>query len=138
MIDEKENIKDILIEEEQIEYARSLRILKTGWTTELRVAYFNWFLKAANYRGGRSFSKFIEFIRRDAIASLSAAEKMELKDLLAKKPVVKSPFEIMAAAMIGRKYVKQWELEELTVSLFVRSGLLIHLGRLSREMAGII
>ncbi len=131
-------LQEAATQEEQIEYARSLRMLKTGWTTELRVAYFNWFLKAANYRGGRSFSKFIEFIRRDAIASLSAAEKMELKDLLAKKPVVKSPFEIMAAAMIGRKYVKQWELEELTVSLFVRSGLLIHLGRLSREMAGII
>ncbi|SVC94145.1 uncharacterized protein METZ01_LOCUS346999, partial [marine metagenome] len=60
-------------QEEQIEYARSLRMLKAGWTTELRTTYLNWFLKAANYRGGRSFSKFIEFIRRDAVASLSAA-----------------------------------------------------------------
>ena len=101
-------------QEEQIEYARSLRMLKSGWTGELRTAYFNWFLKAANYRGGASFSKFIEFIRNDAVASLSAAQKTELKDLLAKKPVIKSPFEIMAAAMIGRKYVKQWKLEELS------------------------
>ena len=101
-------------QEEQIEYARSLRMLKSGWTGELRAAYFNWFLKAANYRGGASFSKFIEFIRNDAVASLSAAQKTELKDLLAKKPVIKSPFEIMAAAMIGRKYVKQWKLEELS------------------------
>ena len=101
-------------QEEQIEYARSLRMLKSGWTRELRAAYFNWFLKAANYRGGASFSKFIEFIRNDAVASLSAAQKTELKDLLAKKPVIKSPFEIMAAAMIGRKYVKQWKLEELS------------------------
>ena len=101
-------------QEEQIEYARSLRMLKSGWTGELRTAYFNWFLKAANYRGGASFSKFIEFIRNDAVASLSAAQKTELKDLLAKKPVTKSPFEIMAAAMIGRKYVKQWKLEELS------------------------
>ena len=101
-------------QEEQIEYARSLRMLKSGWTGELRTAYFNWFLKAANYRGGASFSKFIEFIRNDAVASLSAAQKTELKDLLAKKPVIKSPFEIMAAAMIGRKYVKEWKLEELS------------------------
>ena len=101
-------------QEEQIEYARSLRMLKSGWTGELRAAYFNWFLKAANYRGGASFSKFIEFIRNDAVASLSAAQKTELKDLLAKKPVIKSPFEIMAAAMIGRKYVKEWKLEELS------------------------
>ena len=101
-------------QEEQIEYARSLRMLKAGWTTELRTAYFNWFLKAASYRGGRSFSIFIGFIRRDAVASLSDQEKVALKDLLSKKPVVKSPFEIMAEAMIGRKYVKQWKLEELS------------------------
>jgi len=107
-------LQEAATQEEQIEYARSLRMLKAGWTTELRTTYLNWFLKAANYRGGRSFSKFIEFIRRDAVASLSAAEKADLKDLLAKKPVVKSPFEMMAAAMIGRKYVKQWELEELS------------------------
>jgi putative heme-binding domain-containing protein len=107
-------IQESPTQEEQIEYARSLRMLKSGWTTELRTAYFNWFLKAANYRGGASFSKFIEFIRNDAVASLSAAQKTELKDLLAKKPVIKSPFEIMAAAMIGRKYVKEWKLEELS------------------------
>jgi len=107
-------IQESPTQEEQIEYARSLRMLKSGWTGELRAAYFNWFLKAANYRGGASFSKFIEFIRNDAVASLSAAQKTELKDLLAKKPVIKSPFEIMAAAMIGRKYVKQWKLEELS------------------------
>ena len=107
-------IQESPTQEEQIEYARSLRMLKNGWTRELRAAYFNWFLKAANYRGGASFSKFIEFIRNDAVASLSAAQKTELKDLLAKKPVIKSPFEIMAAAMIGRKYVKEWKLEELS------------------------
>jgi putative heme-binding domain-containing protein len=101
-------------QEEQIEYARSLRFLKAGWNRELREAYFNWFLKASNYRGGASFSKFIEFIRRDAVASLSNEEKTRLKDLLAKKPVSKTPFEIMAEAMIGRKYVKQWNLDELS------------------------
>ena len=101
-------------QEEQIEYARSLRMLKTGWNKNLRSAYFNWFLKAANYRGGASFSKFIEFIRRDAVASLSTTERDQLKDLLAKKPEVKTPFEMMAKAMIGRKYVKQWTLDELS------------------------
>jgi putative heme-binding domain-containing protein len=89
-------------------------MLKAGWNKKLRTAYFNWFLKAANYRGGASFSKFIEFIRNDAVASLSKAEKTGLKALLAKKPENKTPFEIMAEAMIGRKYVKQWTLDELS------------------------
>ena len=97
-----------------MEYARSLRNLKTGWTNELRTQYFNWFLKAANYRGGASFTKFIEFIRNDAVASLTKAEKKELAPLLAKKAEVKSPAEVMAEAMAGRTFVKNWELEELS------------------------
>jgi len=107
-------LQEAATQEEQIEYARSLRMLKAGWNRDLRNVYFNWFLKASNYRGGASFSKFIEFIRRDAVASLSNEEKTMLKDLLAKKPVSKTPFEIMAEAMIGRKYVKQWTLDELS------------------------
>ena len=106
-------IQESPTQEEQIEYARSLRMLKSGWTRELRTAYFNWFLKASNYRGGASFSKFIEFIRRDAETSLDAKSREQLKGLLAKKPKQKSPFEIMAQAMIGRNFVKEWKLEEL-------------------------
>ena len=103
-------------QEEQMEYARSLRNLKSGWTRELRTQYFNWFLKAANYRGGASFTKFIEFIRNDAVSSLSPAEKKDLAGLLAKKAVMKSPAEVMAEAMADRTFVKNWELEELSKS----------------------
>ena len=94
-------------QEEQMEYARSLRTLKTGWTDELRKQYFNWFLKAANYRGGASFSKFIEFIRTDAVASLSPEKKEDFAGLLAKKAVQKSPAETMAEAMAGRDFRKK-------------------------------
>ena len=34
-------------QEEQIEYARALRMLQAGWTPELRQTYFEWFNKAA-------------------------------------------------------------------------------------------
>ena len=101
-------------QEEQMEYARSLRNLKTGWTHELRIQYFNWFLKASNYRGGASFTKFIEFIRNDAVASLNPAERKKLAVLLAKKAVVQSPADVMAEAMAGRTFVKNWKLEELS------------------------
>ena len=107
-------LQEAVTQEEQIEYARSLRMLKQGWTLKLRTAYFEWFLKATNYRGGASFSKFIHFIRRDAEASLDAKNRASLKELLAKKPEQKSPFEVMAQAMIGRKFVKEWDLEELS------------------------
>ena len=100
-------------QEEQMEYARSLRMLKTGWTTPLHTAYFEWFLKAANYRGGASFEKFIEFIRNDAVASLSAGEKTELADILAKKPEKKSALEAAAAVFAGRSTFTDWKLDDL-------------------------
>ena len=34
-----------------MEYAKSLRMLKSGWTLEQRKTYFSWFVKAAHYKG---------------------------------------------------------------------------------------
>ena len=100
-------------QEEQVQYARSIRMLKAGWNEELRTAYFEWFLKAANYRGGASFAKFIEFIRNDAVASLSQAEKKSLKEVLAKKPAEKSALENLGEIFAGRSETK-WTLDELS------------------------
>jgi len=100
-------------QEEQVQYARSIRLLKTGWTDELHSAYFDWFLKAANYRGGASFAKYIQFIRDDAVASLSEAQKGSLKEILAKKPVKKSALENLGSIFTGRSET-EWTLDELT------------------------
>ena len=100
-------------QEEQIEYARSLRMLKAGWTKETRQQYLEWFLKAANFRGGASFDKFIEFIRTDALATLTSEEKTTFADLLAKKPERKSAIENIGAVFAGRT-PKVWTLEELS------------------------
>ncbi len=102
-------------QEEQIEYARSLRMLKTGWTPALRTAYFEWFLKAASYRGGASFEKFIEFIRTDALATLTDEEKNSLAELLARKPEKKSALENLGAMFAGRTPT-HWTLEELSAA----------------------
>jgi putative heme-binding domain-containing protein len=106
-------IKAAPTQDEQMQYARSIRMLTTGWTAELQTAYFDWFLKAANYRGGASFAKFIEFIRNDAVASLSEADKKSLVDVLAKKPVKKTALENLGQVFEGRE-VHQWTLDELS------------------------
>ena len=106
-------IKNAPGQEEQLEYARSLRFLKAGWTTALRTEQFEWFLKAANYRGGASFEKFLEFIRTDAEASLNADEKTALQTVLAKKPEKKSPLAQMAEVFAGRTTVTDWKLDTL-------------------------
>jgi putative heme-binding domain-containing protein len=100
-------------QEEQMQYARSIRMLKAGWTPELRTAYFEWFLKAANYRGGASFAKFIQFIRDDAVASLTDKEKQSMADLLARKPKVKSALENLGEVFVGRTPT-EWSLDALS------------------------
>lgn len=102
-------------QEPQMEYARSLRFLKAGWTPELREQQLNWFLKAANYRGGASFEKFIEFIRNDSLGTFTDAEKSEHEELIAKKPERKSAIENVGAIFVGRT-PKMWTLEELSAA----------------------
>jgi putative heme-binding domain-containing protein len=100
-------------QEEQMEYARSLRMLKAGWTKELRTQQLQWFLKAANYKGGASFDKFIEFIRNDSLATFTDAEKADLAALIAKKPERKSAIENLGAMFVGRTPT-MWTLDELS------------------------
>jgi len=100
-------------QEQEMQFARSLRVLKAGWTPELRKQQLQWFLKAANYRGGASFAKFIEFIRNDSLATFSAKEKKDLAQLIKKKPVKKSAIENLGAFFAGRT-PRMWKLEELS------------------------
>jgi len=55
---------------QQIHYAMSLRNAQTGWTTELRERYFNWFATASRTQGGESLAGFLARIRADALEAL--------------------------------------------------------------------
>ncbi|MFO0901588.1 MAG: c-type cytochrome [Pirellulales bacterium] len=102
-------------QEEQIEYARSLRMLRAGWTPETRREYLEWFLKAANFRGGASFEKFVEFVRNDAVATLSDSERTMFAELLARKVERESPLAAMSRTFAGRT-PKEWTLDELATA----------------------
>jgi putative heme-binding domain-containing protein len=100
-------------QEPQIEYARSLRFLKTGWTPELRKQQLEFFLKAANYKGGASFAIFVDFIRNDSLSTFTPEETAQFAELIAKKPEVKSAIENVGAMFIGRTPT-MWTLDELS------------------------
>lgn len=95
-------------QEEQMEYAKSLRMLKAGWTPELREEYLKWFVKAANYKGGNSFGGFMDNIKKDAVATLTADEKAKYKALLEAKPDPK-----VTVSGPPRPIVKQYKMDEL-------------------------
>ncbi|MCZ2340822.1 MAG: hypothetical protein LC104_03380, partial [Bacteroidales bacterium] len=50
-------------QEEQLDYAKSLRMLQAGWTPETRKQYFEWFTRAGGYKGGNSFRGFLTMIK---------------------------------------------------------------------------
>jgi putative heme-binding domain-containing protein len=96
-------------QEEQIEYALSLRNLKSGWTMEQRKTYFTWFLKAANYKGGHSFAGFVQNIKAEAVAVLSEQDRTALKDILSASPKIENPW----ANAKPRPFVKKYTVDEL-------------------------
>ncbi len=95
-------------QEEQIEYAKALRVLKTGWTPDLRKRYFSWFVKAGGFKGGSSFTKFMANIKREAVASLPEADKVALRPMLEAKPETGPVFVAKP-----RPFVKKWTVDEL-------------------------
>lgn len=95
-------------QEEQIEYARALRVLKAGWTPELRKTYFEWFIKAGGYKGGSSFALFVQGIKTDAVATLTADEKTALQPILDAKPESKT-----GTVAPPRPVVKKWTMDEV-------------------------
>jgi putative heme-binding domain-containing protein len=104
-------------QEPELEVMRSVRMLKAGWTPELREKQLNWFVKAASYRGGSSFGKFVEFIRNDSLATFTSEElgRHEKLIALAKNPPVKSAYENVGAMFAGRM-PKNWTLDELSAA----------------------
>jgi putative heme-binding domain-containing protein len=102
-------IEEAPTQEEQMEYAKSLRMLKTGWTPEQRKEYFSWFLKAAHYKGGASFTGFLSNIKKGAVATLTAEEQAVLKPILDAKIDAAAPL----VKVKPRPFVKKYTVDEL-------------------------
>ncbi|GAA4435710.1 c-type cytochrome [Bremerella cremea] len=96
-------------QEQQIELAKSLRLLKAGWNDELQERYFRWFHKAANYRGGASFDLFVQDIKKEAVENLSPERKAALASILDHKPDSSMP----TVSGKPRTLVKKWTVEDL-------------------------
>lgn len=105
-------LKDAPTQEEQLEYVRALRVLRTGWTPELRQEYFTWFLKAGSYKGGNSFQNFLKLMKADTVATLTPQELAALKPIIDANPATaKLPEEA------PRPFVKAWTIAELAPKL---------------------
>ncbi len=59
----------------QIHYVYALRAIKDGWTREQRAQLMNWYSKAVAWRGGASFSGYINLLFDSSVALLDEGEK---------------------------------------------------------------
>lgn len=96
-------------QEEQMEYAKSLRVLETGWTAAQRMEYFLWFLKAAHYKGGASLQGFFRLMKDDALGTMTEAEKDRLRPIL--EAHTSAPSKTIATST--RPFVKKWNVADL-------------------------
>jgi putative heme-binding domain-containing protein len=106
-------LKAALTQEEQMDIARSLRFLRTGWTLETRRAFFEWFVLAQTYRGGENFRTFIGEMKTDALKGLSEEERQALKDVI-DAPV---PEDAQPRPVAARPFVKEWTKDEVETLL---------------------
>jgi putative heme-binding domain-containing protein len=100
-------------QEEQIWYANVLREAKGNWMPDQRAQYFAWFQKAGGYRGGNSFTKFIDRIKDQALASVPPPDRPSLA-ALAITPQSKLPELPKGPA---RQFVKNWTVADLAPDL---------------------
>ncbi len=76
------SVGDSRPDRQQIAYAYNLRHATVGWTPQLRLQFFSWFARTATWRGGNSFSGFIQNIRTETLANVpDAAERAALNAL---------------------------------------------------------
>ncbi|MBN8730384.1 MAG: HEAT repeat domain-containing protein [Acidobacteria bacterium] len=59
----------------QIHYAYCLRSITNGWTKEQKMQVLNWYPKAAQWRGGSSFTGFINLLFESNLKVFDEAEK---------------------------------------------------------------
>ncbi|MDQ3623839.1 MAG: c-type cytochrome [Verrucomicrobiota bacterium] len=91
-----------------IAYAYALRNATSGWTPELRKAFFAWFPRTHSWKGGNSFTKFLENIRTEALSNVAPdpAERTAL-DALSKKAPAAPPANFVMPKGPGKNYSVQ-------------------------------
>jgi putative heme-binding domain-containing protein len=96
-------------QEGQIDLVRSLRFLEAGWTPELRRTFFEWFHRAAGYKGANNFAIFMTELKTDALARLPEPDRAALDDIIN----APAPQQVTPLSAKPRPFVKEWTNSEL-------------------------
>ena len=87
-----------------IAYVYALRHATAGWTPALREAYFGWFPRTKEWKGGNSFTKFLENMRVESLATVTPDAERTKFDELSKKAPPAAPANYVAPKGPGKNY----------------------------------
>ncbi|MDO8545711.1 MAG: c-type cytochrome [Opitutaceae bacterium] len=96
----------------QLDYAKSLRVLRATWTPDLRRQFFEWLAATTAWRGGGSFARFLDRLREDALKAAPDEERAGLRGL------IDDAIKRNAApdyASTDRKFVRAWTTDDLAM-----------------------
>jgi putative heme-binding domain-containing protein len=89
-----------------IAYAYALRNARAGWTPQLRKAFFSWFPRTHQWKGGNSFTKYIENIRAEALANFVPDSERGALAQLSKRAPPAAPANFVAPKGPGKAYTE--------------------------------
>jgi len=106
-------------QEEKLNYLFLLRVATNGWSLADRQTYFAWLGRARReFRGANALPTTLNYLRADAEATLTPAERVALKDALAALDHPPAPPPPPAT---NRPFVREWTMAELTSTLAVEA-----------------
>ncbi|MEQ8788219.1 MAG: c-type cytochrome [Pirellulaceae bacterium] len=125
-------LKEAQTQQDQLYYVFQLRNLAGQMTDEQARTYFSWCnLAETSYRGGNSFKKFVQQIRRDAVAKLPEARKKSLAEVIEGKRT-----EEVVKLETTRQFVHNWQMDDLESLLAeVESGRSFERGKAAFQAA---
>lgn len=106
---------------QQIAYAYALRNATVGWTPKLRTEYFSWFARTRNWKGGASFTGFIQNIRTESLATVSDKTERAALDSVSKPLPASFPTPSITPKGPGRAYTMKDTLPVMPAKLTGRN-----------------
>jgi putative heme-binding domain-containing protein len=102
------------IQEDRLQALFSLRNARAGWTIESRRAYFAALNDGGRFLGGDGMPRFLTQIREEAVATLSAAERTALADVIAAPTAPQGESDLQ---LPQRPLVKAWTIDDFAPRL---------------------
>jgi putative heme-binding domain-containing protein len=102
-------LKEAQTQQDQLYYVFELRNLADELTDEQARTYFSWLnLAETSYRGGNSFKKFVQQIRRDAVAKLPEQRQQVLSEV-----IQGGRTEEVVKLETTRQFLHNWQMDDL-------------------------